>query len=165
MGEGAMESSTTGHTAHAKHVGLLSFAGDVRIRFIPIHLGFFSPTIGLRNKQFLADQPQFRLSLADVATNGALGDLHLRQLRSDPAPDAVGGMPLLPRCLPVCFQNRFDENPRWFQLRALTHGYLAFSGNCPEDCLPDHAPMNPKLPGNSSDRSPTMFVLTSYLLE
>ena|SRR5215469_6944741 len=57
VGEGAMEISTTGHAAHAKHVGLLSFAGDVRIRFIPVHLGFFSPMIGLRNKQLLADQP------------------------------------------------------------------------------------------------------------
>jgi len=73
-------------------------------------------------------------------------------------------MPLLPRCLPVCFQSRFDESPHWLQLRALTHGYLALSGNRAEDCLPDHAPMNPQLLGDSSDRSPTMFVLASYLL-
>ena len=77
----------------------------------------------------------------------------------------MGGVPLFPRRLPVRFQNRFDESPHWLQFQALTHRGLAVGRNCAEDRLPDHAPMNPKLPGYSSDRSPTMLVLASYLLE
>src|SRR5437879_10659672 len=49
MRKSTMESSATGHAAHAKHVGLLSLLADVRIGFIPVHLSFLTPTIGLRN--------------------------------------------------------------------------------------------------------------------
>src|SRR6516164_6574144 len=165
MGESAMEGSSTGHTAHAKNVGLLPFTGDVRIGFIPVHLSFFSPTIGLRNKQFLAYQPQLHLPPAHVATNGALSDFHLRQFRSDPAPDAMRSVPLLSRCLSVRFQNRFDESPGRLEFRTLTYRSLAFRRNRTVHCFPNHAPMNPQLLGNPSDRSPTMLVLPSYLLE
>jgi hypothetical protein len=35
MREGAMESSATGHAAHAKYVGQLSLSADIRVSFIP----------------------------------------------------------------------------------------------------------------------------------
>ena len=77
MWESTMEGSSTGHAPHAKHVEVLSFAGNARIGFKPVHLGFFSPTIRLRNEQFLAHKSQRHLSLAHAATNGAFGHFHL----------------------------------------------------------------------------------------
>src|SRR5665213_1937036 len=47
--EGAMESPSTGHAAHAKYVGLLSLSADIRVSFIPVHLRFSAPNVGLRN--------------------------------------------------------------------------------------------------------------------
>jgi hypothetical protein len=76
MWESTMEGSSTGHAPHAKHVSVLSFASNVRIGFT-VHLGLFSPTIRLRNEQFLAHKSQRHLSLAHVATNGAFGHFHL----------------------------------------------------------------------------------------
>jgi hypothetical protein len=74
-------------------------------------------------------------------------------------------MPLFPWRLLVRFQNRIHEGSRWLQLRSLSHGYLSFCRNSTEHCLTDHAPMNPKLLGDPADRSTTMLILTSDLLE
>jgi hypothetical protein len=54
--EGAMEGSSTGHAAHAKYVGLLSLSADIRVRFIPVHLRFSTPNVGLRNERLAVDQ-------------------------------------------------------------------------------------------------------------
>ena len=48
--EGAMERSATGHAAHAKYVGQLPLSADIRVSFIPVHLRFSTPNIGLRNE-------------------------------------------------------------------------------------------------------------------
>ena len=49
--EGAMERSSTGHAAHAKYIGLLSLAADIRVRFIPVHLRFCAPNVRLGNER------------------------------------------------------------------------------------------------------------------
>src|ERR1700737_3798044 len=165
MREGAMESPATVHAPHAKHVGLLPFSADVRIRFIPVHLCFFTPAVGLRNEHLLTDESQFHLSLAHVATNRGLADLHPRHLCSKPAPDPMCGVPLLPWRLPVRFQNPFHKGLRRLQFRSLSHSCFSLRWNSAEHGLTHHAPMNPQLLGDSSDRSPTMLVLASYLLE
>src|SRR6202041_3481910 len=135
MREGAMESSATGHAPHAKHVGLLPFFADVRIRFIPVHLCFSTPTVGLRNEHLLTDESQFHLSLAHVVTNRGLADLRPRHLCSNPAPDSTCGVPLLSWRLPVRFQNRFHKSLRWFQFRSLAHRRLSLRGNSAEHGL------------------------------
>src|ERR1017187_685260 len=165
MREGAMESSATGHAPHAKHVGLLPFFADVRIRFIPVHLRFLTPAVRLRNEQFLTDESQFYLALAHVVTNRGLADLHPRHLRSNPAPDSMCGMPLLSWRLAVRFQNRFHKSPCWFQFRSLAHRYLSLHWNSTEHCLTHQTPVNPQLLGDSSDRPTTVLILASYLLE
>src|SRR6516225_9614650 len=110
--EGAMESSSAGHAPHAKHIGLLSLFPDVRVGFVPVHLGFLSPTVGLRNEHFLPYQLQLNFSLANVAANGRLGHLYLWHLRVNPLPDAMRCVSLLLGGLLVCFQNRLDEGSR-----------------------------------------------------
>src|ERR1700719_1973263 len=164
MREGAMESSATGHAPHAKHVGLLSFSVDVRIRFIPVHLCFLAPAVGLRNEHLLTDESQFYLSLAHVPTNHGLGHFHLRHLRSNPAPDSMGRVPLLSWRPAVPVQHRIDEGLRGLQFRSLSHRSLSLDRNRTEHRLTHHAPMNPQLLGNTSDRSPTMLILASDLL-
>src|ERR1700720_4549088 len=165
MGERAMESSATGHAPHAEHVGFLPFFADVRIRFIPVHLRFLTPAVRLRNKHFLTDQSEFYLSLAHVATNRGLADLHPRHLGAHPAPDSMCGVPLLAWRLAVRFQNRFHKSLRRFQFRSLAHRRLSLRRNSTEHRLTHDAPVNPQLLGDSSDRSPTMLELASYLLE
>ena len=49
--EGAMERSSTGHAAHAKYVGQLPLSADICVSFIPVHLRFFAPIVGLRNER------------------------------------------------------------------------------------------------------------------
>src|ERR1019366_3415770 len=139
--EGAMESASTGHAAHAKYIGLLSLSADIRVRFIPVHLRFSTPNVGLRNERLAVDQRQLDLSFANIASDRRLGHFHLRHLRSDPAPDPMRGVPLLPWCLLVRFQNRTEHR--------LTY----------------HPPMNPQLLGDPSNRSSTMLILASNLLE
>src|ERR1700739_2079251 len=165
MREGAMESSATGHAPHAEHVGFLPFFADVRIRFIPVHLCFFAPAVGMRNEHLLAEESQFHLSLAHVVTNRGLADVHPGHLCSNPAPDPMCGVPLLSRRFSVSFQNRFHKSLRWFQFRSLSHRCFSLHGNSAEHGLTHQAPVNPQLLGDSSDRSPTMLVLTCYLLE
>src|ERR1022692_138904 len=163
--EGAMESSSTGHAAHAKYVGLLSLSADIRVSFIPVHLRFATPYVGLRNERLAVDQRQLDLPFANVASNRRLGHFHLRHLRSDPAPDPMRGVPLLPWCLLVRFQNRIDEGHRRFQLRSLSYRCLALYRNGTEHRLTYHPPMNPQLLGDPSNRSSTMLILASNLLE
>src|ERR1700719_243179 len=165
MWEGAMESSATGHAPHAKHVGLLPFFADVRIRFIPVHLRFLPPAVRLRNEHFLTDESQFYLSLAHVVTNRGLADLHPRHLGSNPAPDSMCGVPLLPWRLAVRFQNRFHKSLRRLQFRSLAHRYLSLHRNSTEHGLTHQTPVNAQLLGDSSDRPTTVLILPSYLFE
>src|ERR1700691_4927080 len=55
--KGAMKRSSTGHAAHAKYVGQLSLAADIRVCFIPVHLRFSAPIVGLRNERLALEQP------------------------------------------------------------------------------------------------------------
>jgi hypothetical protein len=75
------------------------------------------------------------------------------------------GVPLLPWRLEIRFQKRIDEGRRWFQLRSLSHRCLSFYWNRTEHRLTHHAPMNPQLLGDPSNRSTAMLILTSDLLE
>src|ERR1700756_1814755 len=63
--ERAMEGSSTGHAAHAKYVRLLSLPPDIRVSFVPVHLRFLSPNVGLRNACIVLNQFQFNLPFAN----------------------------------------------------------------------------------------------------
>ena len=163
--EGAMESSSAGHAAHAKYVGQLSLSADIRVSFIPVHLRLSTPSIGLRNERLLADQSQLNLPLPNVSTNRGLSSVDFWHLRSDPAPDPVRGVPLLSWRCSVSFQNRLDESHCCFQFRPGSEGDLSLSGNCVGQCFAHHASVHPQLVGHSLDRSHTVCVLTSNLLK
>ncbi len=53
----AMECSSAGHAAHAEHISLLSFSLDIGGSFVPVHLRFLSPNVGLRNECLALQQP------------------------------------------------------------------------------------------------------------
>jgi hypothetical protein len=100
-----------------------------------------------------------------MPSNRGLGYLHFRHLCSDPAPDAMRGVPLLPWRFLIRFQKRIDERHHRSELWSLSHRCLSFYRNCPQHSLTDHASMNPQLLGDPSNRSITMLILTSNLLE
>ena len=77
----------------------------------------------------------------------------------------MGRVPLLSRRLSVRFQNPFHKGFRWLQFRSLSHRCLSLRWNSAEHGLTHHPPVNPQLLGDSSDRSPTVLILASYLLE
>ena len=54
--EGAMERSSTGHAAHAKYVGQLPLSANICVSFIPVHLRFSTPIVGLRNERLVPDE-------------------------------------------------------------------------------------------------------------
>jgi hypothetical protein len=74
-------------------------------------------------------------------------------------------VPLLPWRLVVGFQNRIDAGNRRLQLRSFSHRYLSLDRNGTEHSLTHHAPMNPQLLGDPSNRSTAMLILTSNLFE
>ena len=160
-----MEGSSTGHAAHAKYVRQLPLSADIRVGFIPVHLRFSTPSVGLWNERLAVNHRQGEFSFANLASYRGLGHFYLRHLRLDPAPDPMCGVPLLSGGLLVCFQNVIHEGHRRFQLRSLPYLCLALYRNRTEHRLTHHPPMNPKLLGNPSNRSTTMFVLASDLLE
>src|ERR1700738_565277 len=55
--ERAMKSSSAGHTPHAKQISLLPLSADLCVGFIPVHLCFCAPRIGLGNEGLAASQP------------------------------------------------------------------------------------------------------------
>ena len=75
------------------------------------------------------------------------------------------GVPLLPGSFLVRFQNRIDEGPRRLQLGSLSYRCLALYRNSAQHRFTYHPPMNPQLLGDPSNRSTTMLVLASNLLE
>jgi len=74
-------------------------------------------------------------------------------------------MPLLPWRLAVRFQKRINKGHRRLQPRSFSHRCLSLDRNRTEHCLTHHAPMNPQLLGDPSNRSTAMLILTSDLLE
>jgi hypothetical protein len=75
------------------------------------------------------------------------------------------GVPLLSGRLLDRFQNRINESHCRFQLRSLSYWCLALYRNSADHRLTHHPPMNPQLLGDPSNRSTTMLILTSDLLE
>jgi hypothetical protein len=163
--EGAMERSSTCHAAHAKYVGLFSLSPDIGESLIPVHLRFFSPNVGLRNKGLVLNQFQFNFPLANITTNRALGDSDFRKLLPYPRPDPVRCVSLLSRRVLVALQNGFDEGLHRFYPRLTPHVDLSLAGNRISQRLPYHTPVDPQLPRHSFDRSHPVVILPSNLFE
>jgi hypothetical protein len=105
---GAVERGSTRHAAHRKHLQLDSFAAEISVGFVPIHLRFGTPGIALRNAGFASHQSQCDLPVVHVLAHGPLRNLARGQLIPDPCPDAVRRVPLLARRFSVGFQNRIE---------------------------------------------------------
>jgi hypothetical protein len=112
--KGAMESSSTGHAAHAKYVGFLSLSADIGVSFIPVHLRFLPPGVRLRNERLVLDQSQLNLPLANIATNRGFGDANCWKFLADSRPDPMCRVSLLSGRLLVPLQDGFDEGLRRF---------------------------------------------------
>src|ERR1700719_884381 len=127
--EGAMERSSTGHAAHAKYVRLLSLSPNIGVRFIPVHLRFLPPSVGLRNESLVLDQSQLNLPLANIATNRGLGDANCWKFLADSRPDPMCRVALLSGRLLVRLQDGFDEGLRRFQSWLASPADLSLSRN------------------------------------
>jgi hypothetical protein len=112
--EGTMKSSSTSHAAHAEYVGLLSLSADIGVRFIPVHLRFLPPGVGLRNERLALDQSQLNLPLANIATNRGFGDANGWKFLADPRPDPMCRVSLLSGRVLVPLQDGLDEGLRRF---------------------------------------------------
>jgi len=55
-----------------------------------------TPNVGLRNERLAVEQRQLDLSFANIASDRGLGYFQFRHLRSDAAPNPMGGVPLRP---------------------------------------------------------------------
>jgi hypothetical protein len=163
--KGAMERSSTGHAAHAKYVGLLSLSPNIGVRLIPVHLRFLPPSVGLRNECLVLNQFQFNLPLPDITTNRALRHSDFRKLLPYPRPDPVRCVSLLSWRVLVALQNGFDEGFRRFYPWLTPRVDLSLPWNRISQRFPYHAPVDPKLPGHSFDRSHPVVILPSNLFE
>ena len=112
--EGTMKSSSTSHAAHAEYVGLLSLSADIGVSFIPVHLRFLPPGVGLRNERLALDQSQLNLPLANIATNRGFGDANGWKFLADPRPDPMCRVSLLSGRALVPLQDGLDEGLRRF---------------------------------------------------
>jgi hypothetical protein len=62
---GPVKRAATRHRAHAENLKLCEIAGQFGIGFVPVHLGFAAPLVGLRHVGFLDQQPKRALSIAN----------------------------------------------------------------------------------------------------
>src|SRR2546428_601157 len=107
---GPMKCRSAGHAAHRKHLYRDPLAVQGYVRLVPIHLCLVAPGVLLWHEGLGYDaQPQGSLALPHVLTHRRLGDLIARPLTGNPHPDAMRRVALLPRRLPICFQNLVDE--------------------------------------------------------
>src|SRR5208283_5238528 len=82
---------------------------QVGIRFVPIDLGFDSPVVALRHKGLAPGQPQRLFPLLYIESHRAFGGRASRYLSTNPLPDPLRRVALLPGSLAIRFQNRVDE--------------------------------------------------------
>jgi len=162
---GPVEGAATGHRAHAEHLKLGEIPGQVGIGFVPVHLGFTAPAVGLRHVDFLDQQPKRPFAVVNVIADRRLRDRVARHLRQDAAINPTRRMPLLARSLPVRLQNAVDEP---FDRSQHRPGSLPVCANRRKRAvhrLTHETAVNTKLPGDTLDRADPEFILATQLLE
>src|SRR5208283_185668 len=108
---------------------------------------------------------QFLFAPMNVAAHRGLAHVRFRALFANPQPDPPRRVPLLLRSLFIGPQNRIDELDHRPQTRLAANRVLAFRRNRTRQGLAHHPPMNPQFPRCAQDRSFTVCVLPSDLLE
>ena len=106
---GSVESTATRHRAHAEYLKLGQIPAQFGVGFVPVHLGFTAPAVGLRHVDFLDQQPKRPFPVVNVIADRRFRDRVARHLRQDPMINPPRCMPLLARSLPVRLQNAVDE--------------------------------------------------------
>ena len=117
MQVGAVERRPAGHRAHREHLHLGPLVAEIDPGFIPVDLGFLSPTVTLRHERLPPHQTHLAFALAHVVAHRRLSDRGVREFRQDPMIQPPRGMPLLARRLTVRVQNFVDERRHRAQLR------------------------------------------------
>jgi hypothetical protein len=162
---GSVESAATRHRAHAENLKLGEIPRQVGIGFVPVHLGFAAPTVGLRHIGFLDQQPKRPFPVVNVIAYRRFRDRVARHLRQDAAINPTCRMPLLARSLPVRLKNAVDEPFDRSQHRL---GSLAVCANGRKRAVHrlTHEPaVDSKLPSDTLDRADPEFILAAQLLE
>src|SRR5271166_3581559 len=157
--------SVTGHAAQAEYIGLLSLSADIGVGFIPVHLRFSTPSIGLGNERLAVGQPQCNFPLPNVLPYRRLRERDGRHLRCNPAPDPMGGMPLFSGCDSIALQNRIDEGNRRLQFRSRSNSDFSIPRDRAGQRLAHQPPMNSQLSRHPFDRPRAEVVLPPNLLK
>ena len=137
-----MERVAGTHAPHREKLKFRSLSTQLRYRFKPIDLRFLPPAITLRHKDLAARQTQLALSLTNIPSDCWLTDGKLRILPAQPNPYPMGGLPLLPWCLPVDFQHAVDVFFDRTQPGLFPNCFLPVRRDCTADRLTDHPPVN-----------------------
>ena len=87
----------------------MGFPGQIGVGFVPVHLGFTAPGVGLRHVGLPDQQPKRPLPVVNVIAHRQLRDRVARHFRQDPVINPTRRMSLLARSLPVRLQNAVDE--------------------------------------------------------
>ena len=109
MQVGPVEGATAGHAPHHEHLQGQALTPEVRVRLIPVHLGFASPCVVLRHERLPRHQAEGQLPLPDVLPDRGLRHGPCRPLLAEPDVDAMGRVPLLARRSAVRLQDGLNE--------------------------------------------------------
>jgi hypothetical protein len=165
MQKGTVERRPAGHTAHGKALQLGPFPGQVGVGIVPVHLCLHTPVVTLRNERLLNGQAQSELALMNVSPDRSFTEVHLRHLPSNPFPDPMGCMSLLPWRLLVHLQNLIYERDGRRQLPARSLHFLPRHWQGAANRLTHHTPMYVQLLGDSGNSPDPKLVFSADLLE
>jgi hypothetical protein len=129
---------------------------------LPVHA---FETIGLGNEDLATRQTHLLFLPLYISPHCRFADVGFAHLTANPPINKARRVPLLPRCLPIAFQDRVNETlyrsqPRLFALRL-----LPFPRQCRYQRLAHCSPVHTQLSGHRSDRAFTMLKLPSDLLK
>lgn len=164
VGEGLHIGGAGVREPHQEELGLDQLSSHPNLRLAPVDLGLRAGIVGLGD---VALDPQAELSPAggDVLAHGSLGD-PCALLDDQPLPDALGGVALLGRRLPVALEPLVDQVVVGAEdRRRPPRGLLARRWQRRLQGLAHRSTVDPMPPRELADREPLPITVTANLLE
>ena len=155
----SMIGSAAGHRTHLEHLQLHAFATQDRPDFVPVHLPFRPPLVGLWHEHFAVLQSQLLRATLHVAAHRTLAPVEADNFRTQPVEDAAGRVALLRWRRKIRSQYLIDEIGNRVQLAKPTLLGLGRRRFGAAQRLPHHPPMHAQLPRHTCDRSYAELIL------
>jgi len=114
----SMIGSAAGHRTHLEHLQLHAFATQDRPDFVPVHLPFRPPLVGLWHEHFAVLQSQLLRATLHVAAHRTLAPVEADNFRTQPVEDAAGRVALLRWRRKIRSQYLIDEIGNRVRLRS-----------------------------------------------